>query len=172
MKTLDDYEPIVDFTKKLKSLGRRGHGLCGKDADLDYGGQIKVNSAILMLDNDPPIATLKLNIYANICSPNNDDKAEIAQELILDENRYYGEWTGSDYWCFSLGQTFAQALNHNDNDYYLYIEMPFINLEDEPEDVDKNKCAEFAYKAIFTDPTIKDFQASMADLAKVIDNIE
>lgn len=169
----DEYKETVDFTEELKSFGKRGHGLCGKDADLDYGGQIKVISAILQLDNDPPTAQLVLSVYANICSPNDEEKAEIAEEIVMDENQYHGEWTGSDYWCFSLGETFAKTLNHNNDSYYLYVEMPFIDpVETDPEDVDKNKCAEFAYKAIFNDPTIKDFQESMADLAKAIDSIK
>jgi hypothetical protein len=166
----DECEPIVDFTEELKSLGKRGHGLCGKNADLDYGGQIKVVSAILELGNEPPVATIMLSVYANICTPTDPEKAEIATEIVCGETDCFGEWTGEDYWTFDLGKTIRKIGRNNAAYYYLYVEMPFIDpVETEPEDVNKETYAEFAYKAVFKDPSIQDFQASMADLAKTID---
>ena len=162
----DDVEDFVEFVDELKALGRRGHGLCGKDADLDPGGQIRVISATLYLDRDIPEAIVEVEVYANICCPVDDERAEIAEAYVMDETSYHGEWTGSDYWCFSLDDPFncgnIKALN---------IKFPDIDpLVDESE-INKNYLAQKAYDAIFGDAEIRDFRLNMADLLKMIDEI-
>lgn len=159
----DDEEIIIDFTKELEELGKFGHGLAGKDADLDYGGQVKVVSAYVEFDKAPPIANVKIMAYANICQPNDEEKAEIAEFYVLDETGWEGEWTGSDYWTFTLESPY----------YEIEFDCPWIDpVEDDPDRVDKNRVAHEAYKAIFADQGVKDFRSAMADLAKTIDNIE
>jgi hypothetical protein len=157
----DQQEEIVEFTGELERTGRVGHGLCGKDADLDPGGQIKVKGTFLILDHKPPYAVIRLSVYANICRPEDEEQAEIADELVFDENSYPGEWTGSDYWCFSL----------QEEGYEMKVEYPHIDpIETEPEDINKEELAMFANKAIFSDPKIKAFQDCMSNLSKAIDN--
>lgn len=93
-------EPI-DLTenKTLKGCGRRGHGLNGKDADLDYGGQNVVNSARWFAEDHIEIEGRR---YAAIV-PREDwieEQLDSAQELVMGCDRAGSEWDG-DYWVFS-----------------------------------------------------------------------
>jgi len=88
--------------RTIKGYGRRQHGLCGKDADLDEGGQIVIKSLEVV---DPLRAeNLRLDAevycYANICEPDDPERRETAEEIVCTWNDYPGEWTGSDYWTF------------------------------------------------------------------------
>jgi hypothetical protein len=130
---LDDPDWLTNLVKDdvIVGFGRRCHGMNGKDADLDYGGQLQVRS----IYSHDPIGAKNLNIimdlhsYASICEPILDFNTEqetyyfmkaqpklteaqmeelqeqatqMAEFYVMDFNGYDGEWTGSDYWQFRL----------------------------------------------------------------------
>ncbi|MBI9082702.1 MAG: hypothetical protein JEZ11_03835 [Desulfobacterales bacterium] len=158
-----DEDTSVDVAETLARFGRVGHGLCGKDADLDPGGQIKVVSACYFDAGETWRAEARLQVYANICSPEGEEEGEIAESIIMDENQYHGEWTGSDYWCFSMR---SPLISSNDV-HVVSVNFP-IDLDNEPT---PDAVAQLLSDAIWSDPEIKAFQASMADLSRAIDAI-
>lgn len=143
---LNDEQPI-DLTedKTIKGYGRRQHGLNGKDADLDYGGQNKVNAAWWREDGTIEIEGVR---YASIVPSDewNEEQHTLAQEIIFDVP-YSGEWDG-DYWVFS--------------DPYS------LRFASDAEDVDA-ACAA-AYEAICKDSSR--FEACMTELAKELERIK
>jgi hypothetical protein len=154
-----------DITAVLEGLGKRGHGLCGKDADLDNGGQIKVLNAWV---NDDDHAGAVLSIYANICEPSqNDDESEEAYEerrdaadqLVASWDAYSGEWTGSDYWAFSLARPSFEIMCSYSWD------------NDKTDEENQEEAAGTLYKAIFTDGKINAFRQSMTELNKAMNTI-
>jgi hypothetical protein len=160
----DDYYEVIEFTEELQNTGRIDHGLCGKDADLDPGGQINIIDAMLILDHEPVYALVKMNVYANICCPDEEKRAEIAGEIVCDETRYPGEWTGSDYWTFKIS---------DDRYWEIKIDCPHIDsLETDHTTLDKVALANFCNDEIFKNQEIVKFQKAMADLSKMIDDIE
>ena len=165
----DDDDPIILVTVELEKLGRVGHGLAGKNADLDPGGQVRVLSAWVELDRPVPIAVAKISAYANICCPEEADRAETAEFIVCDETRWDGEWTGSDYWTFGTGELDIR------------IELPWLDpLEDIGDNVDRewvsapclSRIVHALYSAIFQDDEIKTFRSAMAELSARIDAIE
>lgn len=99
------FELAADRT--LIGYGRKGHGLNGKDADLNEFGQNVVEEALWFRDDGAVLVTGRR--YASVCPPVNDDgetdeaASEIAQELVIDCD-YPGEWDG-DYW--SIGESYS-----------------------------------------------------------------
>lgn len=55
----------------IRGYGKPGHGMNGKDADLDRVGQCVVNKAECRLKDDDgtPVVDLHLRLYASICAP-------------------------------------------------------------------------------------------------------
>jgi len=157
-----DEDQPVDITKELEAFAKPGHGLCGKDADLDYGGQIAIVAAFL---NEETIEA-RLRVYATICPPEGDEQADIAGEIVgtwADHpSGVSGEWTGDD-WCWSLS-------NVEGGQYLVSIPIPFVS--DGDYEADKKRAAQAIHDAIWEDEGIKAFRASMTGLAKVLDGIE
>ena len=155
----DDEEEGIDITVNLESLGRRGHGLCGKNTDLDPGGQILVCGAVVLPDRNIPIISIKVRVYANICCPEEPELSDIAESCVMDQTQYNGEWTGSDYWTFSL---------QDQEPYVIEANLSSVDVPDDADDIDKNKIAQVAYNAIFSDDEIKSFRKAMTNLSKTI----
>jgi len=107
--------------KTIKGYGCKQHGLNGKNADLDNTGQCAVDQIAIIdpvgKDSDTMFIRLYLNRYVNICQPTDDDEyreaamQKIADEIILSTDEYSGEWTGSDYWCFSMNEVIDVPLS-------------------------------------------------------------
>jgi hypothetical protein len=110
--------------KTIKGYGRRQHGLNGKDADLDNAGQCAVDQIAIIDPNgaDTMFIRIYLNRYASICQPTDDDEyreaamQKIAEEIILMTDEYSGEWTGSDYWSFSMNEVIDVPLTVDEFD--------------------------------------------------------
>lgn len=102
--------------KSIVGYGRTQHGMNGKDADLDAGGQCAIRS-VAIIETNTLFIELHIERYANICIPTDDDKnrqdalQENAQFIIEDATAYPGEWTGSDYWCFNMEETLRVPLS-------------------------------------------------------------
>jgi hypothetical protein len=81
--------------RTLKGHGRRQHGLNGKDADLDEGGQIVVKSAWWREDGTVEV---DVQMYASICpdEEKTDDEAYMEACVCCLEGLQV-EWDG-DYW--------------------------------------------------------------------------
>lgn len=95
----------------LKGHGRKGHGLNGKDADLDYGGQNKVNTAWWFEDGKIQVdGTRYVSIVPNSNASN--EQLNIAESLVIDCG-YGGEWDG-DYWIISESYSLNLSLDWND----------------------------------------------------------
>lgn len=137
--------------KTLKGYGRTDHGLNGKDADLDEGGQNVVREAY-WFDSD----TIHIvgSRYASICGSEDWTEAqwEIATEIVCDAPEP-GEWDG-DYWVLT-------------QDYELHVTCPWSDDETEEENI-KRACAA-AHDAICEDS--KAFEESMSALSKAMNSI-
>jgi hypothetical protein len=143
------------------AYSKKGHGMHGKDADLDPGGQLVVKSIVVL---DPVkrknlLVRAMVHQYASICAPedeNGDDERtsamnEFATDIVCDEMRYNGNWTGSDYWSF-----------HHDT---------IIECECTADEVEENAfegVAERLVAAIHANQEVSDFIKSMADMANEI----
>lgn len=162
----------IDLTEKLQNLGKKGHGLCGKNADLEYGGQIKVLKAYY----ENSTLTALVRPYASIVPadksdfyPDDDDPAynnetaeekatrdyetymDYATELVCGED-WPGEWDG-DYWVLNMG----------DQTITLNVQSP-----EDPLDVAwQSKAVALLYDAIFAH--CAGFQQSMGDLARALE---
>jgi hypothetical protein len=120
MKTTTEPSQAIATTLKtgycLYGIGRQQHGLNGKDADLDSTGQCVIDSIAVQHGESGYFLDLEFHCYANICHPTSEKEDEtdskkeqeqimdIATEIVCDTTEYSGEWTGSDYWCFSSGE--------------------------------------------------------------------
>lgn len=150
----------------IKGFGRRQHGLNGKDADLDNGGQCVVRGLYVYEDKTGLRLGANLNLYANVCEPTDDDDSrkdkymkEIATEIVCDETRYDGEWTGSDYWSFHIN-----------------IEASCHITEAEYDDDGRSqkmleRIAERLVKAINANPEVPAFEKAMCDLNNAINEL-
>lgn len=116
----DDRAVQLDQNKTLIGYGRQGHGLNGKDADLDYGGQLVVNSAWW-------IETGKIEVdataYASICHASRDEFAsegefdtymDEATEIVCGSN-YEGSYDG-DYWVLTFPISLRLELEWDDDE--------------------------------------------------------
>lgn len=128
----------------IKGHGRRGHGLNGKDADLDEGGQIRIEGAWWTEDDTIEITGRR---YASIVPGEEWTEAQrdIAQELVCDCG-YAGEWDG-DYWV--LGENFA-------------LTVPCAWRDEESDAANIERACNDAVEAIELDST--QFQATMQEL--------
>jgi hypothetical protein len=167
-----DEPEIVDLMPVMRNYGKGDRVLlCGKDADLDPGGQLSVINAWLNEDTGKLAATLY--VYANICEPcQHDDETveayeqrqELAGEVVCTWNDYPGEWTGSDYWTFWLEPSPYQVECDG-----VPTKSQEEGLEMTPEEL--NKQAGILVKAIFDCQEIKAFRQNMAELSKAIDEV-
>jgi hypothetical protein len=145
-------EQAIDLAEDqtLKGYGRRGHGLCGKDADLDEGGQVIVNEAWWF-----ECGTIKVSgyAYASICP---EDSDEFGNEYEYDEYMnvmqevvsgcgYPGEWS-DDYWVLRL-------------DYELKCDFEWDDTKSDEENTEA--ATRRAYDLITEDKEIEDFQTEM-----------
>jgi len=98
---------VLDYINR--QYGRIGHGLMGKDADLDAGGQLVLKSIKYRKINGKDYAVAHLYAYVSIVAPTDDGELpeeafveleNVVQEIVATRDEYYGEWTGSDYWSF------------------------------------------------------------------------
>jgi hypothetical protein len=148
--------------KTIRGYGKSQHGMNGKDADLDAEGQCVIDSIEIVdpVGADTMFIELHINRYANICTPtdDNEDREEMLQEcaenIVMSTYEYRGEWTGSDYWCFS---------------YYEVIRVPlFVEEYEEPNlDALADRCA----AAVNYSPAGKEFEQFASDLNRSIDEL-
>lgn len=102
----------------IRGHGRIDHGMNGKDADLDCRGQCSVQSVIITdpVKSDTMFIEIELYRYANICTPTHEDEKteqqlqDMAEFIVMDSTEYRGEWTGSDYWTFSMQEVIRVPL--------------------------------------------------------------
>lgn len=181
----DDEEPAQTINAKLCDgtiligYGKPGHGMNGKDADLDRGGQCLLKS---LVTQDPVGAKkmrvqINLHLYANVCEPyveQNDGESDedydarrssamdVATEIVSDEQRYDGEWTGSDYWSFRTDVTLYVPLSL---DEYEWIEAG-------REKTLARIAARISRAICKGSKEIKEFETAMAALSDAIDKID
>lgn len=141
----------------LKGYGRRGHGLCGKDADLDYGGQVVVKEAWWFADG---IIKVSGHAYASICpaeayefgsEPEYDEYMECMHEVVCGCG-YLGEWS-DDYWVLHL-------------DYDLKCDFEWDDAKSDEENIEA-ACSR-AYDLIMEDKEVKAFQDEMEYCSKAM----
>ena len=146
---LNDEQPIdLQDGRALKGYGRAQHGLNGKDADLDYGGQNYIKSALWFEDGTIHIEGRR---YASIvpCDGASDEQIDVATAIVCDSCAP-GEWDG-DYW--GLGE-----------DYSLDLHLDWNNGKSEEENIDA--ACRPASDAINADS--EDFENDMAETAKQV----
>lgn len=147
----------IDLTDNLKNLGRRQHGLCGKDADLDYGGQIKVESAYYYETNTHCYIEAKVRPYASICHGeeydfDSEEDFEVYIDLMTEivcMSGWPGDYDG-DYWVISMGEQ--------------TITLEWKEEEPPQTEEEKGKATRSLYDAIFKH--CAGFQNDMTNLLK------
>ena len=154
----------------LIGYGKRGHGMNGKDSDLDYGGQQLVKSLEVVdpTGADTMKVDINLHLYASICEPvlETEDEAkqeaatESAEFLVCDESRYNGEWTGSDYWQFHDDVTTSVPLSLDE----------YESIED-GDDEALDGVAQRIAKECASNAEVTAFESAMANLSKAVDEI-
>jgi hypothetical protein len=105
-------------SETIKGHGRVGYGMNGKDADLDCNGQCSVQSIVIIdpVNSDTMFIEIELYRYVSICTPTHEDEEterklqDMAESIIIDTTEYRGEWTGSDYWMFSMEEVIRVPL--------------------------------------------------------------
>jgi hypothetical protein len=133
--------------RTLKGYGKRGHGLHGKDADLNPGGQIVVDEAWWI---DDGIVRADVTCYASLV-PGEDwteEQLDSAYETVAGSDQA-GEWDG-DYWVC----TYKTQIKYESN------------LEDEGAVI-----AEL-YDRITNDEGVKAFVTEMIGCSNTFDNID
>jgi hypothetical protein len=154
----EDEQPIdLREGKTLKGYGRRDHGLNGKDADLDYGGQLVVKQAWWFEDGK---ITIDASGYAAIVPreyPEDGETQEhfdrymdMATEVVCGGPGYSGEWDG-DYWVFS-------------NPFSLTLQLDWDDSLTDEENIDA--ALALAYDAL--EKANAEFEREMTQLAKDI----
>jgi hypothetical protein len=153
----------------LKGYGGRRHGLCGKDADLDEGGQVIGKEAWWHEDGTIEI---RCRYYATIVPTEEyefqaDEEAEAlrpveqaAYDGYMDSCSefvagagYSGEWTGNDW---SLGGD-------------LHIRENFDWDDDKSEGQNVEAATDKAYDLIMDHADVKAFQQEMAQCSQAMD---
>jgi hypothetical protein len=147
----------MDALKKaFGQYGRSGDGgtvlLNGKDADLDRGGQVKVD--VLGMDEDGYMHA-DVSCYANICPPEDGALADIATEIVCGDWGFPGEWS-DDYWAFHA-PTFR-----------IKVEAPAEQGTEE----DAPLWASALFSAIQVHPTVREFDARMSELSDAMQVLE
>lgn len=137
----------LDEDKCLKGYGKPSHGLCGKDADLDAGGQIVVTEAFWIEDDT---VTAKVGCYATLAPGEEwtEEQNDSAQETILGSG-YPGEWTGDD-WILTYDTSFKYTTKRK---------------------TEEGVIAEL-YRKIMADKGIKGFREEMAGCSAVFNEID
>ena len=167
-----DQEEAIDLTDLLKRMGKVGHGLCGKDADLDYGGQIVVESCYWFEDD---MIKAVVTPYATICEPaQGDDESDTDydirrseySETVMNWSDYPGEWTG-DEWVFHMK---TQRSTHPFGTHGFEVVKYYEWEDDLTNDENEQAATEAIYRAIFSNQQIKDFQQSMMKLAQAAED--
>jgi hypothetical protein len=171
----DDDPPIQTIAENLCDgriligYGKRGHGMNGKDADLNYGGQCLLKSIEVLdpIGADNMELRLDIHCYATICEPSEHDdetdekleqRREVAGEVVCTwDASYPGEWTGDD-WCFDTDITATVPITVDE-----YDEGSFGNQKKVLEVI-----AQRIYDAITSNKEISAFEKSMTALAKAI----
>jgi hypothetical protein len=151
---MNAYDTALDkaFRQYGRSEGDTAILINGKDADLDRGGQVRVT--LCGIDEDGYIHA-DVKCYAVICSPEDEESAEIAEAIVMDFTEYSGVWDG-DYWVFGAPE------------FRVKVEAPAeVGTED-----DAPLWAEALYKAIRTHPTVADFEQNIAALYDDVENIK
>jgi len=148
--------------KCLKGHGKVQHGMNGKDADLDPAGQCVIEEINIIdpVKSETMFIELHIARYANICTPTDDDEQreevlqQCAENIVFGATEYSGEWTGSDYWCYSFQEV---------------IRVPLLVAEYENPDfvILADRCAD----AVYNSPEGKNFEQFAIDLNKQIDNL-
>lgn len=149
--------------RTIRGYGKAGHGMNGKDADLDFCGQCVIEDIVIVdpVGSDTMFIELHINRYASICTPTDDDETreealqECAESIVCDAWEYKGEWTGSDYWSFS---------------YYEVIRVPLF--VEEYEDPNFDSLADRCAAAVEYSPKGKEFEQFAIDLNKAIDELQ
>lgn len=151
------------FNKTIKGYGKVGHGMNGKDADLDDGGQCVVDEIFIIdpVKSNTMFIEMHIERYASICTPCHDDEEkeiemqEVAEMIIMDHCEYEGEWTGSDYWSYKTKEI---------------IRVPLTVDEYENPDLDilSKRCAD----AIYNSKEGSEFEEYVTNLNKKIESIE
>ena len=148
--------------KVIKGHGKRCCGMNGKNADLDPEGQCVVDQIAIIdpVHEDTLFIELYLNRYVNICTPTHEDEErerimqEHAETIIMYTDEYAGEWTGSDYWCFSFTEVLRVPLTVEE------YENPNLELL-------ADRCAD----AIYNSEEGKAFEKFAVGTNKSIDNL-
>jgi hypothetical protein len=135
----------------IKGYGRVQHGLNGKDADLDYGGQNRVSEAWWMEGGTISISGHR---YASICPGEHwdDQLMDAATELVIDCG-YPGEWDG-DYWV--IGEDYSLSLT--------------LDWDDEKTEEENLKAARAAAVSAISEDSAA-FESAMTALAKSMDTL-
>lgn len=148
-----DESEAIDLTngQSLKGYGRAGHGLNGKDADLERSGQITLDSAWWL---DDGVITIAGTRYATIAQDEDWSEAELdlAAELVCGCN-IHGEWVGDEW---NLSEQFS-----------LRIDFPWPDDDTDEEAI--TKATEAAYKAIEKDS--ERFERELGLLHHALDQI-
>ena len=145
----------------LLGYGRRQHGLRGKDADLDPGGQIVIESVFV---TDLPTEGLFIGAdvlcVANICAPYSPgpDSESIKEEIVVTWDYPGGEWTGSDYWQFLCRAVVTAPLFDAE-----YDDCDGVAAGKEPPEI-LSRVAERLHEAIRSHPDVTGFTESMSAL--------
>lgn len=148
--------------KVIKGHGKICHGMNGKDADLDPEGQCVVDEIVIIdpVHEDTMFLELHISRYVNICTPTDEDEErerlmqEHAESIIMFADEYTGEWTGSDYWCFSFTEVIRVPLTVEE------FETPDLGLL-------ADRCA----NAIYNSEEGKAFENFAKRTNKLIDNL-
>ena len=148
--------------KTIRGHGKPGHGMNGKDADLDEGGQCVIEEINIIdpVGSDTMFMELVILRYANICAPTDEDEAreealhETAMNIVCDAWEYQGEWSGSDYWSFN---------------YFETIRVPLMVEEYENPNLDAlaDRCA----VAVEYSPKGKEFEQFATDLYNAVEDL-
>ena len=169
----------TDYT--IIGYGRKQHGLEGKDADLDPSGQCVVDKIELMENPQGLFLKVDFHRYANVCEPcrvedESDEDYEmirdVASDIVCDEMNFSGEWTGSDYWCFSSGPMSVEVAVASEL-FALYNKgnaKSLIPIQLWMDGIVAMLAGKIV-RAIYNHEVGKSFTASMRDLNKAIGNI-
>lgn len=138
---------ILDENKTLKGYGKRGHGLCGKDADLNAGGQIIVHEAVWTEDG---IVRCEIEGYATL-SPSEEwteEQKDSAQETVMGSGQP-GEWDGGSWVCTYKTTLKYESQHENEDDVLAEL-----------------------HQKIWADPGLQSFRTEMIGCSEMFNQID
>jgi hypothetical protein len=171
-------DELIRDERTIKGYGRAQHGFNGKNADLDAEGQCVVKSLVI---EDPVGAkdmriAINLHLYADVCEPylepregeteedfeqRQSNAMDVATEIVCDTQAYSGEWTGSDYWCFSHDETL-----------YVPLTVDEFDLLESKDQATIDSITDRVAKAILVgSEDMRDFEQTMSQLNKEINEL-